>query len=199
MRLLALSAVIVLVFILTGSKGVDGATLDAATISANSAARHRSYLATDVDAGGRLTQMREEAIANFGQFLQDRRRALEKARIAERQKREAELASKLKEQEESSKGRLVGSFKITHYCTGSCCNGQWAGQTATGATPEVGVTIAVDPKVIPLGNRVYIEGYGSFVAQDTGGAIKGSKIDVLVGSHAEAMRKGVVYRDVYVY
>lgn len=43
MRLLALSAVIALVFILTGSKGVDGATLDAATISANSAARHRSY------------------------------------------------------------------------------------------------------------------------------------------------------------
>ena len=38
--------------------------------------------------------------------------------------------------------------------------------------------IAVDPRVIPLGTKVYVEGYGEAVAADTGGAIKGNKIDV---------------------
>ena len=38
--------------------------------------------------------------------------------------------------------------------------------------------IAVDPSVIPLGTKVYVEGYGYAVAADTGGAIKGHKIDV---------------------
>jgi 3D (Asp-Asp-Asp) domain-containing protein len=49
--------------------------------------------------------------------------------------------------------------------------------TATGMRAGNGV-IAVDPKVIPLGSRVYIPGYGIGVAGDTGGAIKGNKIDL---------------------
>lgn len=40
--------------------------------------------------------------------------------------------------------------------------------------------IAVDPAVIPLGSRVYVEGYGEAIAGDTGGAIKGHRIDVLM-------------------
>ncbi|GAA3326735.1 hypothetical protein GCM10020331_063860 [Ectobacillus funiculus] len=39
--------------------------------------------------------------------------------------------------------------------------------------------IAVDPKVIPLGSKVWVEGYGEAIAGDTGGAIKGNRIDVL--------------------
>lgn len=46
--------------------------------------------------------------------------------------------------------------------------------------------IAVDPAVIPLGSRVWVEGYGEAIAGDTGGAIKGHKIDVLVPSNAQA-------------
>ena len=38
--------------------------------------------------------------------------------------------------------------------------------------------IAVDPNVIPLGSRVFVEGYGEAIAGDTGGAIVGNKIDV---------------------
>ena len=49
--------------------------------------------------------------------------------------------------------------------------------TATGIYPREGL-IAVDPRVIPLGTEVYIEGYGYAIAADTGGAIKGNKIDV---------------------
>ena len=60
------------------------------------------------------------------------------------------------------------------------------------------VSIAVDPSIIPLGSSVYIDGYGSFKAHGTGGAIRGNRIDVCVSSHAEAYQLGVVYRDVYV-
>lgn len=49
--------------------------------------------------------------------------------------------------------------------------------TATGIKPREGI-IAVDPKVIAMGTRVYVEGYGYAVAADTGGAIRGNKIDV---------------------
>lgn len=52
-------------------------------------------------------------------------------------------------------------------------------RTATGTNPKVG-TIAVDPRVIPLGSRVYVEGYGFATAEDTGGAIKGNIIDVFL-------------------
>ena len=50
--------------------------------------------------------------------------------------------------------------------------------------------IAVDPSVIPLGSRVWVEGYGEAIAGDTGGAIKGHKIDVLMPSDADARNWG---------
>ncbi|WP_126424669.1 3D domain-containing protein [Brevibacillus marinus] len=64
------------------------------------------------------------------------------------------------------------------------------GYTATGAKAVEGKTIAVDPKVIPLGWWVYIEGIGFRRAEDTGSAIKGSKIDVFFENHADAVRFG---------
>jgi 3D (Asp-Asp-Asp) domain-containing protein len=50
--------------------------------------------------------------------------------------------------------------------------------------------IAVDPSVIPLGTKVWVEGYGTAVAGDTGGAIKGHKIDVLMPTRAKALTWG---------
>jgi len=61
--------------------------------------------------------------------------------------------------------------------------------TATGARAKRGV-IAVDPRVIPLGTRVYIPGYGYAVARDTGGAIKGRRIDLCFDTVAECYRWG---------
>ena len=57
------------------------------------------------------------------------------------------------------------------------------------ANPDAKV-IAVDPSVIPLGTKVYVEGYGYATAADTGGAIKGNKIDVFIPSHSAAMSWG---------
>lgn len=51
--------------------------------------------------------------------------------------------------------------------------------------------IAVDPSVIPLGSRVYVEGYGEAIAADTGGAIKGNKIDVHLDSVQACYNWGV--------
>jgi len=61
--------------------------------------------------------------------------------------------------------------------------------TATGAKVRKGV-IAADPKILPLGTRVYIEGYGEAVVEDIGGRIKGYVIDVAFDTHREAMMFG---------
>lgn len=72
------------------------------------------------------------------------------------------------------------------------CNG-CSGNTATGinlrANPNAKV-VAVDPNVIPLGTKVYVEGYGYAVAADTGSAIKGNKIDVFFPTKSAAYRWG---------
>jgi 3D (Asp-Asp-Asp) domain-containing protein len=70
-------------------------------------------------------------------------------------------------------------FVITFYTkNGQGMDGK--GITSTGTRVEAGRTIAVDPKVIPYGTRVYIEGYGERVAEDTGSAIRGNRIDIYV-------------------
>lgn len=90
----------------------------------------------------------------------------------------------------------LGEFKLTAYCTCSACCGQWSdGVTATGTRATPGRTIAVDPDVIPLGSKVYINGF-EYTAEDTGGAIKGKRIDVLFPTHQEALNFGVQYAEV---
>lgn len=68
--------------------------------------------------------------------------------------------------------------------------------TATGIKPQVGI-VAVDPRVIPLGTKLYVEGYGHCRAMDVGGKVKGSRIDVFLDTREEARRWGV--RNVRVY
>lgn len=83
------------------------------------------------------------------------------------------------------------TFTATAYCGGSCCNGQWAGSpTASGTYPKANRTIAVDPNVIPLGTVVEIEGMGTYIAEDTGSAIKGNIIDIYFDSHSGANNFG---------
>ena len=59
-------------------------------------------------------------------------------------------------------------------------------------------TIAVDPNLIPLGTKLYVEGYGYAIAADTGGAIKGNKVDLYFDTEAEASNWGVRNLDVYI-
>ncbi|HBT20727.1 MAG TPA: hypothetical protein DEA47_05135 [Peptococcaceae bacterium] len=69
--------------------------------------------------------------------------------------------------------------------------------TATGKRPRKG-TVAVDPSVIPLGTRLYIEGYGYGIAQDVGSSIKGGRIDVFFESKDAALRWGRKRVKVYI-
>lgn len=64
-----------------------------------------------------------------------------------------------------------------------------SGRTATGIVARYGI-VAVDPRVIKLGTFVYVEGYGFALAADTGGAIKGNKIDLCFNSRSEALAWG---------
>lgn len=88
----------------------------------------------------------------------------------------------------SRDGSMVDYVKLLH-CESTAYYG--GGRTATGTTPRRNPgghsTIAVDPRVIPLGSLVYVEGYGYAVAEDTGGAIKGNIVDVYVNSYDEAI------------
>ena len=81
----------------------------------------------------------------------------------------------------------VTATAYTAYCTGC------SGTTATGidlrANPNQKV-IAVDPSVIPLGSRVWVEGYGEAIAGDTGGAIKGNIIDLFMKDKQDALNWG---------
>lgn len=73
-------------------------------------------------------------------------------------------------------------MEATAYChTGN--------RTYTGTWPSRG-TIAVDPDVIPLGSRLWVEGYGFGIAEDTGGAIKGNRVDVFLESESECWEWG---------
>lgn len=83
---------------------------------------------------------------------------------------------------------LVTATAYTAYCEG--CSGTTAYGIDLRANPNHKV-IAVDPKLIPLGTKVWVEGYGEAIAGDTGGAIKGHKIDVFIPSHDLAMQWGV--------
>lgn len=94
--------------------------------------------------------------------------------------------------------KSIGEFKLTFFCPCRKCNGKWTGKaTASGAPLKPGTTIAVDPKVIPLGTRVRI-GEHEFIAQDTGSGIKGNRIDICLEDHSECLRAGVQYSEVHV-
>ncbi|WP_078429497.1 ubiquitin-like domain-containing protein [Alkalihalobacterium alkalinitrilicum] len=87
----------------------------------------------------------------------------------------------------SGRTMTVTATAYTANCSGC------SGITATGINLNNNrnmKVIAVDPNVIPLGSRVHVEGYGEAIAGDTGGAIRGNKIDVHVPTKSEAYRWG---------
>lgn len=87
-------------------------------------------------------------------------------------------------------GSWTATFKVYGYDACIPCCGKTNGITATGTKATAGRTIAVDPNTIPLGSQVIING-NIYIAEDTGGAIKGNKIDMFFNTHQEALQWGV--------
>ncbi|GAB2719060.1 hypothetical protein GCM10027018_28270 [Paenibacillus thermoaerophilus] len=89
--------------------------------------------------------------------------------------------------------QVLTNVTLTAYSNddASTSGGKWNGITASGTKTVEGRTIAVDPNVIPIGWWVYIEGIGFRRAEDTGGAIKGNKIDVFFDSSEYAKKFGI--------
>lgn len=86
-------------------------------------------------------------------------------------------------------------FTLTAFTNGPESTGKRPGDkgygvTASGKRTREGRTIAADPRVLPLGTKVYIEGVGTRIVEDTGGAIKGQKIDVFIEDLGEALEFG---------
>lgn len=98
-------------------------------------------------------------------------------------------------QAQLTKAKRVFTVRSTAYTSDPRENGGW-NVTAIGTKIRRGV-IAVDPRVIPLRTRVYVEGYGFATAEDTGGAIKGNKIDIVMDTKAQSRNWGV--RNVKIY
>lgn len=107
---------------------------------------------------------------------------------------QAEESTEVEQNNTSEKEAAEGeTMTVTATAYTAKCEG-CSGVTATGidlnANPNKKV-VAVDPDVIPLGTEVYVEGYGNAIAGDTGGAIKGNKIDIHVPTKNEANSWGV--------
>ncbi|WP_064093404.1 3D domain-containing protein [Rossellomorea aquimaris] len=107
----------------------------------------------------------------------------ETAEVAPEAEEAAAQAEPAADEETVAKELTVEATAYTANCAGC------SGTTATGVNllenPDAKV-IAVDPNVIPLGSKVYVEGYGYATAEDTGGAIQGNKIDVFIPSQDQA-------------
>lgn len=102
---------------------------------------------------------------------------------------------------------LVGTFTATAYCPCIKCCGIWSAEhpsrgsdyvqrTSSGTIPEEGRTISADWDVLPKGSEVVINGH-PYIVEDTGGAIKGHRIDIYFESHEAALEFGVQEVDVY--
>lgn len=132
-------------------------------------------------------------------------REIEKARILSTEEQEA-LERFIQEEEteinketttvtNTPKTQNLGVYTVTAYCCCKECCGKEPTQpgygiTKSGKRATEGRTIAVDPTVIPLGTTVYLNGV-PYIAEDTGSAIKGKKIDLFINDHQRAKIFGV--------
>lgn len=115
-------------------------------------------------------------------------RKIQAQKLAEKRKKEQEEKEKQAQSAPKNVSGRTITMRSTAYTSDPSENGGYS-TTAMGTAIRYGVA-AVDPNVIPLGTRLYIEGYGYARAEDTGGAIKGNKIDLVFGSKSQSNNWG---------
>ncbi|PER82033.1 cell wall-binding protein EntB [Bacillus cereus] len=148
-------------------------------------------------------KIKEEVKVKEEEKVQEIAKAKEEEKAKAKEEERAREIAKAKEEErakEASKNNIQSAKReltvvATAYTADPSENGTYGGRVLTAmghdltANPNMRI-IAVDPKVIPLGSKVWVEGYGEAIAGDTGSAIKGNRIDVLMGSKSKAMNWG---------
>lgn len=90
----------------------------------------------------------------------------------------------------------LGTFRTTAYCSCRSCSGRWGSLTSTGSVAVSNHTVAVDPKVIPYGTKLMIDGV-VYTAEDEGSGVKGRHIDIYCGTHAAAAAYGMQNKEVF--
>ncbi|MFD5171302.1 3D domain-containing protein, partial [Bacillus mycoides] len=140
-----------------------------------------------------IEKAKEEAKAKSQEIA----KAKEEAQAREIEKAKAKEVTKTQEVSKNNTQSAKRELTVvaTAYTADPSENGTYGGRVLTamghGLTKNPNMRIiAVDPKVIPLGSKVWVEGYGEAIAGDTGSAIKGNRIDVLMGSKSKAMNWG---------
>ena len=157
------------------------------------------------DTNKQITELKEEIVELKRQIIE-----LQERPICECPEEIEENDKNEEEPKEITEANIsLGKFKLTAYCSCSKCCGKWSlnrpkdkngNEIVYGSTGErliAGTSIAVDPKVIPYGSKVVINGH-IYIAHDTGGAIKGNRIDVYHDNHQEAKNFGVQYAEVHI-
>jgi 3D (Asp-Asp-Asp) domain-containing protein len=90
-----------------------------------------------------------------------------------------------------ARGSKVLTMVATAYDGCYACNKPWYGYPSYIGLPLAKGIVAVDPKVIPMGTKLYVEGYGNAIAADQGNAIKGNRIDLYFDTHQQALNYGM--------
>ncbi|HHT7082133.1 TPA: cell wall-binding protein EntB [Bacillus cereus] len=142
-----------------------------------------------------IAKAKEEAKAREIAKAKEKAKAREIAKAKEEEKAREALKAKEESKNNVQSAKRELTVVATAYTADPSENGTYGGRVLTAmghdltANPNMRI-IAVDPKVIPLGSKVWVEGYGEAIAGDTGSAIKGNRIDVLMGSKSKAMNWG---------
>ncbi|OWW10686.1 enterotoxin [Bacillus sp. MB353a] len=142
-----------------------------------------------------IAKAKEEAKAREIAKAKEEAKAREIAKAKEEEKAREALKAKEESKNNVQSAKRELTVVATAYTADPSENGTYGGRVLTAmghdltANPNIRI-IAVDPKVIPLGSKVWVEGYGEAIAGDTGSAIKGNRIDVLMGSKSKAMNWG---------
>jgi 3D (Asp-Asp-Asp) domain-containing protein len=91
----------------------------------------------------------------------------------------------------AARGSKVLTMVATAYDGCYACNYPYYGYPSYIGLPLARGIVAVDPKVIPMGTKLFVEGYGAAIAADQGNAIKGNRIDLYFDTHQQALNYGM--------
>lgn len=158
--------------------------------SLESSAASSTYTVKSGDTLYKISKMHKVSVTNLKSWNKLKSNTIHPKQKLKVASSSAKTASKTPSR--STSGSVVKEFTVSASAYTASCKG-CSGITKTGLNlkknPGLKV-IAVDPKVIKLGTKVHVEGYGYAVAGDIGSAIKGNKIDVFIPSKSKALKWG---------